>query len=87
MSIHLLDINVLVALFDPDHVHHELAHAWFGDHRVQGWATCPVTERGVVQVLAHPGYPGAGGRLEATVERLRAFTAGPFLSKRSMRRR
>ena len=29
----LLDVNVLVALFDPDHVHHELAHDWFADHR------------------------------------------------------
>jgi uncharacterized protein len=25
----LLDVNVLVALFDPDHVHHEAAHRWF----------------------------------------------------------
>jgi len=29
----LLEANVLVALFDPDHVHHEAAHVWFGRHR------------------------------------------------------
>jgi predicted nucleic acid-binding protein len=28
----LLDINVLVALFDADHVHHDFAHDWFIDH-------------------------------------------------------
>lgn len=46
----LLDINVLVALFFADHVHHDLAHDWFADHRRQGWATCPLTENGLVRV-------------------------------------
>ncbi len=34
----LLDVNLLIALFDPDHVHHEPAHFWFGPHRSSGWA-------------------------------------------------
>src|SRR3970040_203386 len=34
----LLDVNLLVALFDPDHIHHELAHDWFADHRPYGRA-------------------------------------------------
>jgi len=46
----LLDVNVLVALFFPDHVHHDLAHDWFADHRHEGWATCPLTENGFVRV-------------------------------------
>jgi len=46
----LLDVNVLVALFFPDHIHHELAHDWFADHRTDGWATCPLTENGFVRV-------------------------------------
>jgi hypothetical protein len=37
----LLDVNLLVALFDPDHVHHELAHDWFADQRDAGWADLP----------------------------------------------
>lgn len=52
----LLDINVLVALFDPDHVHHELAHDWFADHRGHGWASCPITQNGLVRVLSNPRY-------------------------------
>jgi len=58
-SVALLDVNVLVALFDPDHIHHDLAHDWFGEERRHGWATCPITENGLVRVLSHPSY-GAG---------------------------
>jgi len=46
----LLDVNVLMALFFPDHVHHDLAHDWFADHRQDGWATCPLTENGFVRI-------------------------------------
>jgi toxin-antitoxin system PIN domain toxin len=46
----LLDVNVLVALFFPDHIHHDLAHDWFADHRNKGWATCAVTQNGFIRV-------------------------------------
>jgi predicted nucleic acid-binding protein len=42
-GIALLDVNVLVALFDPDHVHHDLAHGWFADDGAAGWATATAT--------------------------------------------
>jgi hypothetical protein len=71
----LLDVNVLVALFDPDHVHHELAHDWFADHRAAGWATCPLTENGFVRVLANPAYGGALSRPGAILHHLRRFCA------------
>ena len=56
----LLDINVLIALFDPTHVHHDAAHDWFGDNRARRWATCPLTENAFVGVLSRPleGRPG-----------------------------
>lgn len=75
MSVHLLDVAVLVALFDPDHPHHELAHTWFADQRSAGWATCATTEAGFVRVMAHPDYGGTLTRLESVVERLRMFKA------------
>jgi uncharacterized protein len=71
----LLDVNVLVALFDPDHVHHDIAHDWFSDNRSDGWATCPVTENGFVRVLANPGYASTVTRVADLLERLRAFCA------------
>ena len=48
----LLDVNVLVALFDPDHVHHDIAHDWFADRREFGWATCPLTENGFLRTAS-----------------------------------
>jgi uncharacterized protein len=69
----LLDVNVLVALFDPDHVHHEAAHRWFADHRPLGWATCPLTENGLLRVLAHPAYSPAAEQPARVLERLRTF--------------
>jgi hypothetical protein len=66
-------VNLLVALFDPDHVHHDLAHDWFEDNRGRGWATCPVTENGFVRVIANPKYPGGAERAEVLVGRLQAF--------------
>ena len=74
MSVALLDVNVHVALFDPNHVHHDLAHDWFAEHREAGWATCALTENGLVRVLAHAAY-GAGVGAAAVVHALRRFKA------------
>jgi toxin-antitoxin system PIN domain toxin len=56
----LLDVNVLIALLDPDHEFHDLAHAWFRLNRNMGWATCPITENGCVRILGKPAYPALG---------------------------
>ena len=69
----LLDVNVLVALFDPGHIHHESAHDWFADERTAGWATCPVTENGFVRVVTNVGSRMGGPRSPDIVERLRSF--------------
>ena len=71
----LLDVNVLVALVDPNHVHHEAAHAWFAPNRSGGWATCPLTENGVVRVLSNPAYGAEPERPVALLARLRTFCA------------
>lgn len=49
----LLDVNVLVALAWPSHVHHATAHAWFSQHQPLSWATCPATESGFVRVSSN----------------------------------
>lgn len=49
----LPDVNVLVALVWPNHVHHRAAVRWFADSRDQGWATCPVTESGFIRVSSN----------------------------------
>jgi predicted nucleic acid-binding protein len=42
----LLDVNLLVALAWPNHVHHQVALSWFQKNQASGWATCPVTQSG-----------------------------------------
>ena len=69
----LLDVNVLVALFDPDHIHHEMAHDWFAQDGRASWTTCPVTEAGFLRVLSNPRYTGAVIRAADLAERLRRF--------------
>ena len=69
----LLDVNVLVALFDPAHLHHEAAHAWLGRDRNRRWATCPLTENAVVRVLSNASYPGRRTTVEDGASRLRIF--------------
>lgn len=71
----LLDVNVLVALFDPDHVHHEAAHEWFSANRAGGWATCPLTENGLVRILSNMAYSGVHEAPARIVRRLSAFCA------------
>ena len=53
--IRLLDINVLLALAWPSHLHHEVAHRWFGQLRSEGWASCPATQSGFVRLSATRG--------------------------------
>ena len=52
----LLDVNVLLALFDPAHIHHARAFAWWSDRRGEGWASCPLTQNGFVRVISGSGY-------------------------------
>lgn len=49
----LPDINVLLALAWSHHAHHEAAHAWFAREATSGWATCLLTQAGVVE---HPNH-------------------------------
>lgn len=57
----LLDVNVLIALIDPAHVGHDAAHTWFEEEGRQDWATCPITQNGVIRIVGHPKYPNTPG--------------------------
>ena len=69
---YLLDVNVLVSLFDPRHVNHEAAHAWFAATAAHRWATCSITENGCVRVLSNPAYPTAATPADV-IDRLARF--------------
>ena len=77
MTTYLLDVNVLLALCDPRHVHHETAHRWFQSTGRHAWATCPLTENGFVRIASQPRYPNSPGGPGAVVAVLRKFCASP----------
>jgi toxin-antitoxin system PIN domain toxin len=49
----LLDVNLLVSLAWPNHVHHQVARTWFRGRSSAPWATTPVTESGFVRVSSN----------------------------------
>jgi toxin-antitoxin system PIN domain toxin len=59
MPVHLLDVNVLIALGWPSHKHHASAHRWFSSIAAGGWATCPLTQCAFVRISANPKAVGA----------------------------
>lgn len=69
----LPDVNVLIALFDPAHVHHESAHLWFATARGAGWAACPITENGFIRVVSNPAYPTVAPSVSEAIDKLTEF--------------
>ena len=58
MSGALLDVNVLVAIAWPQHIHHAAAREWFASEAPRGWATAPITESGFIRVSSNPKAVG-----------------------------
>jgi toxin-antitoxin system PIN domain toxin len=71
----LLDVNILIALFDAGHVHHDVAHDWFAANRGRGWATTPLTENAVLRIISNPKYGSNSERAVQVAARLQAFCA------------
>lgn len=55
----LLDVNVLIALLDAAHIHHQRASQWLEQSLHHGWASCPLTQNGCLRIMAQPAYPQA----------------------------
>ena len=72
----LLDVNVLLALFDADHVDHRTARSWLESDIEHGWASCAITQNGFVRVLTQERYPSPVSAAEA-IGRLRRATHTP----------
>ena len=75
MTRYLLDINLLLALSDPMHLHHDAAHRWFAAVGGANWATCPFTENGFVRIASHPSYPNRPGEAPAVLALLHQLCA------------
>ena len=75
--VHLLDVNLLIALTWPNHAHHAAAHTWFAAHQVEGWATCPLTQCGFVRVSMNPKIRPAAVSTREVIDALRELLAHP----------
>jgi toxin-antitoxin system PIN domain toxin len=73
MTRYLLDVNVLIALVDPAHVQHDQAHEWFARTGLKAFATCPITENGLLRIVGHPKYPNSPGPPNAVARALSAI--------------
>jgi toxin-antitoxin system PIN domain toxin len=56
MPVHLMDVNVLVALMWPAHIGHQKVHHWFQRNSSGGWATCPFTQAAFVRIVSNPAF-------------------------------
>lgn len=76
--IHLLDINVLIALCDPAHPHSTAAQKFFNASLARnGWATCPLLENGFLRIFGSRKYPGGPGSPQAARPILAGLLAAP----------
>ncbi len=55
---YLLDVNCLVALAWPNHVHCESVRRWFALMADEGWATIPATQTGFLRVSMNKKVTG-----------------------------
>lgn len=74
---YLLDVNVLISLIDPAHVQHDQVHEWFGRVGRKAFATCPITENGLLRIVGHPRYSNSPGPPSAVVATLAAIRSLP----------
>jgi len=63
----LFDVNVLLAVLQPDHVHFERAQRWWKANEQYGWASCPLTQNGFVRILSKQSYPKPLPAAEAVI--------------------
>jgi uncharacterized protein len=75
VTCYLLDVNVLIALLDSAHVQHDAAHEWFAKEGHLAWATCPMTENGLLRIVGHARYPNSPGTPAAAAASLAGMRA------------
>jgi uncharacterized protein len=71
----LPNINVLVAIAWPSHVHHSIAIEWFDRTADDGWATCPMTEFGFVRMCLNPAVVGRATTATSAITMMSALRA------------
>ena len=76
----LLDLNVLIALTEPGHLHNRRALEWLDTSGKSDWGVCPLTEAGFVRVTTNPSYRPVPRSMEQAIAILQMMKAYPGYS-------
>ena len=73
----LFDLNVLIALTEPGHKHHQKAQAWFNSSCKGRWGVCPLTEAGFIRVTTNPAFHSGPRSMQQAIAILQALKEYP----------
>ena len=73
----LLDLNVLIALADQAHLHHQKAQSWFLSCGNESWGICPLTEAGFARITTNPAYRPVPRTLDQAIAILQSLKGRP----------
>jgi uncharacterized protein len=76
----LFDVNVLIALLDEKHVHHQKATTWLSQNGPLGWVSCAITINGCARIMSNASYPDSKPLVEV-LRRLATATTQPIHSQ------
>jgi len=76
-TLHLLDVNALIALSWPKHEHHARAQRWFARHARSGWGSCAMTQSAFVRITSQPAFGGQSKSIAEATSVLRSILAHP----------
>jgi hypothetical protein len=74
---YLLDVNVLVALAEPGHEHHQRAQEWFSASGKGALGLCPLTEAGFLRVTTNPAFRPGPRPIEQAIAILQLLKGHP----------
>lgn len=75
--VELFDINLLFALVVPDHSSHLAAHRWNTERGSQAFATCAITESGLVRLLMNGGLQKYPLNMTSAIQLIKSIHAEP----------
>ncbi|MBA3276721.1 MAG: VapC toxin family PIN domain ribonuclease [Chloroflexia bacterium] len=70
---YLLDVNILIALLDGNHLHHVRAMRWFLANARLDWLTCPTSQNGAVRIMSGSHYGPTSFTPSSVAERLQSL--------------
>jgi hypothetical protein len=64
---YLLDLNVVVALTDEEHLHFAIAQRWFRTLSGESWGTCPLSDAGYIRLTTSPAARIGSGSFSTAI--------------------